>query len=330
MDVTMISTIDVSGGKAYENVLKSVLSEHFNLEFKLIKIEKSNTHYGIFYELFRIKPRVKFFYNLLKNREYNDIWILDFMCLAISRNSYPGKKIVIFHHIDNSISAHPMYYWLLEKLYYQNLKRVDAIVTVSEYWKHYLTSRGYKNVRVIYNAFDTRLFKFDKSDVLSFKKKYMLTGKPIIYLGNCQKSKGVVESYHELKNIDAHLVTSGKKQVDIPAVNLDLNYKEYLLLLKAASVVVTMSKFKEGWCRTAHEAMLCKTPVVGSGMGGMKELLEKSGQIVCPKFSDLKRCVEIAMATPSLGEHGFSYASKFTTEKFEHEWIRLINETNFK
>ena len=47
------------------------------------------------------------------------------------------------------------------------------------------------------------------------------------------------------------------------------------MLLQAASVAVTMSKFNEGWCRTAHEAMLCKTPVVGSGMGGMGELLEE-------------------------------------------------------
>ena len=62
--------------------------------------------------------------------------------------------------------------------------------------------------------------------------------------------------------------------INIPVVNLSLNYKEYLCLLKASSVVVTMSKFKEGWCLTAHEAMLCKTPVIGSGKGGMRELLE--------------------------------------------------------
>ena len=53
-----------------------------------------------------------------------------------------------------------------------------------------------------------------------------------------------------------------------------------------------MSKFQEGWCRTAHEAMLLKTPVVGSGFGGMSELLEGGGQIICDNFNDLKEKIE--------------------------------------
>ena len=57
-------------------------------------------------------------------------------------------------------------------------------------------------------------------------------------------AKGVVEVYDQLKGLDLNLVTSGKKSVSVPATNLRLDYRDYLRLLKASSVVVTMSKFK--------------------------------------------------------------------------------------
>ncbi len=38
---------------------------------------------------------------------------------------------------------------------------------------------------------------------------------------------------------------------------------------------------------TALKAMLCGTPVVGSGRGGMRELPQKGGQIICRDFGEL-------------------------------------------
>ena len=91
-----------------------------------------------------------------------------------------------------------------------------------------------------------------------------------------------------------------------------------------------MSKFKEGWCRTAHEAMLLKTPVIGSGLGGMRELLKGGGQIICKDFKNLKGKVEYLLSHPDTrkktGEDGYSFAKKFTLEKFEKEWLNLIQE----
>lgn len=87
------------------------------------------------------------------------------------------------------------------------------------------------------------------------------------------------------------------------------------------------SSFKEGWCRTAHEAMLCKTPVVGSGMGGMRELLEGRKQIICSVLSNLKEYVEYAMSDSTIGKSGYSFASQeyFSLEFFKNKWVDLIN-----
>ncbi len=87
-----------------------------------------------------------------------------------------------------------------------------------------------------------------------------------------------------------------------------------------------MSKFLEGWNITAHEAMLCQTPVIGSGKGGMRELLEGGGQIICTEFSELPRHIDYALKNQQeLGFKGYEFASQFTLEKFETEWLNLVD-----
>ncbi len=107
--------------------------------------------------------------------------------------------------------------------------------------------------------------------------------------------KGAIEVYDALKTIDAHFVSSGIRDVDLPVRNFTLSYSEYILLLSACDVIITMSKFLEGWNRVAHEAMLCKTPVIGSGTGGMRELLEGGGQIICDKIQDIPEHLNYAL-----------------------------------
>ncbi len=81
---------------------------------------------------------------------------------------------------------------------------------------------------------------------------------------------------------------------------------------------------------TTHEAMLCKTPVVGSGLGGMKELLEEGGQIRCADAKELKSKVEYllnhAQEREKIGAMGYNYAKDFTLEKFKKEWLYVVNK----
>jgi glycosyltransferase involved in cell wall biosynthesis len=107
--------------------------------------------------------------------------------------------------------------------------------------------------------------------------------------------------------------------------HLDLAFREYVCLLRAAEVVVTMSRFKEGWNRVAHEAMLVGTPVVGSGMGGMRELLRGGGQIVCEDPARIADSVDRASRSrAALGPAGQRYARAFSDERFAREWRDLI------
>ena len=262
-----------------------------------------------------------------------DVWVRDFYSvLAMSPRRTRGKQVAIMHHLDFSgfplIARLPLS--VLKRVFFRNLKHVDAIVVVSRYWERYFTERGYQHVRVIYNGFDISRFTIDDQEVAEFKNRHKLKGNPIVYLGNCQKPKGVVEAYEELKDLPVHLVTSGSRRVEIPAKNIAGDYHEYLVLLKASSVALVMSKFQEGWNRTAHEAMLCRTPVIGSGLGGMRELLEEGGQIVCEDFRDLKKHVEMLLQSDEMrrqqGERGWNFAKDFTLDRFSKEWVAFMKD----
>ncbi|MFA5878112.1 MAG: glycosyltransferase family 4 protein [Candidatus Staskawiczbacteria bacterium] len=314
------------GGVIHRAYVREVLSKDFDLE--LINLEaKYLKHFRYF------KFIESFFYYLFLKGE-KDLWVGDFYSTVFSNpKRIKGKNLVWIHHLD--FSGHPLisqpFLNLLTKLFFfRNLKKSDAVVTICEYWRKYFSDLGYKNVYKIYGGFELDRYNITDQEVEDFKKENNLQGKPIIYLGNCQKCKGAVDSYKVLKDLDVYLITSGEKQANIPVKNLNLSYRDYLKLLKASSIVLTMSKFKEGWCRTAHEAMLVKAPVIGSGFGGMEEPLTGGKQIICSDFKNLKEKVRYLLDNPEIrkemGENGFDYAKDFPIEKTQKNWLDLIHK----
>ena len=160
--------------------------------------------------------------------EDKDIWVRDYLStITLPFDSTKGHNLLIVHHIDSNYLAYPRLSKALDKMFYHSLKKIDTLIVVSNYWKDYFESLGY-DAKLIYNCFDFSDFEFIPAEITDFKKRHNLSEKPIIYLGNCQKSKGVVEAYNELKDLDVYLVTSGEKRVDIPAINLNLSYRDYL------------------------------------------------------------------------------------------------------
>jgi glycosyltransferase involved in cell wall biosynthesis len=237
--------------------------------------------------------------------------------------------IAVLHHLGSSKN------WLyarLEGQLIQRLRIADAVVVPSEYWNEFLRVQGFTNVRTIYNPFRLDEFVFEDGEVEAFKSRFALTGKPIVYLGANDKPKGSAEAFEALRHLDAHFVASGNSHNGAnPSMRcLYLDRRDYLLLLKASCLAVTMSHFAEGWCRVAHEAMLCGTPVLGSGKGGMRELLVPGGQIICSSFEELRHQVEDLLTNPDrrtvLGETGIQFASQFTFERFQSSWLNLARQ----
>mgnify|MGYP001597438574 CR=1 FL=1 len=313
-----------NGGSLYNQQVKNALIKYFRLDEVILQAK--------FFQKRRYLKFLESLYYLFILKGKKDVWIRDFYSvLSLSKKRTKGKNVALIFHIDPSqlplLARLPMF--LLEKLFFwRQLKKADAIVTICEYWKEYFLKMGYKNVHKIYNGFNMLDFQITDNEVADFKKRFNLGEKPIIYIGNCQKAKGVQEICQELKGLDVSLVASGEETIKIPAKNLNLGYKDYLCLIKSSDIVVEMHKFKTGWSRISHEAMLFRKPVIGSGAGGTEELLRGGGQIICRDFKDLRPNVEYLLNHPKvrekMGENGYAYAKDFTMEKFEQDWVALI------
>lgn len=238
-----------------------------------------------------------------------------------------ARDVILVHHVDETLSP------LLSKAHQHlskarlllSLKDQPHIVVVSNYWRNWFADRGFKNVHLIHNAFAIDQYRVSPEEVQDFLVRHGLNGIKIAYCGNPQLKKGIDLVAAGLRGTGLELCTSGIG-TPFPGVrHLDLSFRDYLCLLRASSVVVTMSRFREGWCRVAHEAMLMGTPVVGSGSGGMAELLQGGGQVVCADPKDLRQTVRHAIENrSSFSARGLEFARSFSMARFASSWNDLF------
>jgi len=313
------------GGYVYDTFARKILRELYPVSITYLSRGRSES---------KIKRFVQLGKYLKKNVCINfsgDIVIRDIYSTVFAPFDSNRINIVILHHLDTSGFKYKKYYNLFTKRFFQKILLANKVVVVSEYWKKLLEKKGCSNVEIIYNSFDLSQFEFEQNDLIDFQRKlHIPRGKPIIYLGNARPEKGYIEAFKVLKNIDAAFITTGKNSISLPIFHYYLSYRDYLRLLKISSIVITMSTFNEGWCRTSIEAMLCGTPVIGSGKGGMKELLEKGGQLICDDFGKLNLLVADLLNNRRKIEemkiNGKGFASNFTIDYFKKKWLALISK----
>ena len=246
-------------------------------------------------------------------------------CFFMKKND---KNILLAHHYHPISKNFLIRYYqrFLHRHILLNRNKFDLLVVVSQYWRDFYHNEGFEHIKVIYNPFDIEQYASrSEEEKNAFKRKYGLEEKPIIYLGNPQQEKGADKALRALEGLDAHFVTTGIKRVDLPAKHLELSFDEYILLLQVAHVSVLMSQMKEGWNRVAHESILCQTPVVGTGLGGMGELLQQTNQTICNDWVTLKRIVhEMIGEKRVVSEDALAYVRSFDVEKFENAWREVL------
>jgi len=310
------------GGSAYEVMVSESLANSFDLRRFTLDFRRWGSLKYVAAPLEFARAR-----HFLTNCPAGSVVVKTLSAALINpRRQLPS--IVILHHVGSSDN------WLYSRLephIIAQLRKANAIVVVSKYWESFLLKQGLTNVQTIYNAFKIDEFEFTVEEIESFKRRYKLVGKPIIYMGNYGSDKGVDETFEVLKDLDVHLIASGHTATPRNSIRCCfLERRDYLRLLASSTLAVAMSQAAEGWCRNAHEAMLCGTPVLGSGQGGLGELLESGEQIICHDFHSLRSCVQHLLANEhgrvAVGRKGCQFARQFTEEKFRGEWIDLVNK----
>lgn len=307
----------IKGGNAYELEAMRALATRFDVSADPAAIRDAKRVIPYALGLHAHRPR------------HCDLLIKNTQALMWGPLRVAPREVAVIHHIDWDLAATTLSWrWYFSRLI-QRLRRMTAVVAVSEYWREQLLRRGCRRVEIVYNAFDLSEFEFAPGEVEATVRRFGLsTDKPLVYIGNAARSKGVEEVYGALRDAPFTLFMTGHDpDTDIPVPCLNLERRDYLCMLKASSVVLTMSFMLEGWNRVAHEAMLCGTPVVGSGSGGMRELLLGGGQVVHPGGYSLREVVEaVIMRRGELGETGRAYASRLNSDYFTRAWLALADD----
>lgn len=305
-----------TGGNAYEFHALQALRRRFKVTMDEEAVRGAH------------ESALSYWNRMRRHRVSADLLIKDPHVTTLGRLGTARAEIAVLHHIDYELKNHSLKHrWFFNRLL-RRLPRLSAVVTVSEFWREELRKLGCQRVEVIYNAFDLREFEFAAGEDEHFKQSYGFSSdRPLVYIGNASPRKGASEVYHALKNEGFTLVMTGReKGVDVPVRWLHLDRHDYLRLLHACDVVVMMSSLLEGWNRVAHEAMLCQTPVIGSGIGGMRELLEGGHQVVLENIAELPEAVRSVLAQKEKrAACGYNYAKQFDTNYFERAWTALAS-----
>ena len=242
--------------------------------------------------------------------------------------------ICIAHHFDPCFfkGIRRFYIKLSHWLFISQRSSVDTIVSCSKYWSQYYKAKGFKNAKTIYNGFDIK--SMDRSIVTLDNKlvleRFNLVSKKYLHLGSYGLAKGQKIAIKCLKshNLPMIATTSYKSLLIDDLQNIRIikaSFSDYNVLLKNAKAVICMSEFKEGWCRVLHEAAIHGTPILGSGLGGMKELLEIGGFM--PSLADtLSDDLDIRVKEVFFSNDKVNLYRAFTLDKFNEAWRSCVNE----
>ncbi len=306
----------IRGGRLYEIEAINVLKSKYEVNINKAYIKRSNI--------------IKYILKNHKKKIEADICVLDPYVLALGKFDLRKKNIAIIHHIDEVIFKKNIVSKFFYKNLIKNLRKMDAVVVVSEVWKSFLQKKRIKNIHVIYNAFNVEKYNFSSNQISEFKTKYSLDlDKLLVYLGPLTNGKGVAEVFKVIDKEKFQIIATSKTLKHANINTLYFSDVEFPLFLASCDVVLCMSSVPEGWNRIAHESLLVKTPVIGSGSGGMGELLLKSGQIVLSNLSNLNSQVEICIKNNSYyGNLGWKYVSQWDVAYFDNQWKKLIDQLN--
>lgn len=315
----IISTTKKYGGDLFEDEMQEALIAAGNVVQEFNPVPQGAG---------RIQKVPGYLQNLMSISNYakDSDYILRAMNHVFFMKDHP-KQLVIAYHYD-TIYCHPLvkaHHYLSLRSLLKHKESVTKLVVISKYWQDYFYNLGFRNIETIYCGFDRNDFIVDQRSLQELQTKINPENKKIVYIGNSQRKKGADKVYEALRlREDLVLITSGNKDIELPCLNLDLDRKGYLALLQLSSAVVTFSQFKEGWNRVAHEAMMLGIPVIGSGFGGMGELLTGGRQKIVTEASALSAALNAVFADAEMGLRGREYAETFSKEKFEKSCLDLV------
>jgi len=273
----------------------------------------------------------------------------------LAKNFYKKKFVATCHSLeplrpwkkDQLSEAYNVSTWM-EKT---GIENADVIIAVSKLMKEDIVKHFNiqpEKVVVIHNGIDLEKWKYIPMDDF-LKKEYAIKDDYILFIGRPTPQKGMeylVDAADEIpvqivigavgadtKDYEVKMNEKVKKKKNILWIHKRLKEEEYVQLYSSAKVFVCPSVY-EPFGIINLEAMACKTPVVASAVGGIKEVVipEKTGILVEPSnpiqiAEAVNRLLRNEKLSKKFGENGRERVERYFSWSNIAEQTKKLYET---
>lgn len=341
-------------GRYSDIYITELKKDWINIQEKRISIR--NKVLRLIYQFLIIPIKIILIYRK-QVKIFRDEWMLIYTLFPF----FPYKNsIYIIHDIrDFKLSTNKqnliqkMYFYLLKKSY-KNLRKINKIITPSQFTKNNienLLNIHWRNIHVIYNPFDFNIFKKNEEHWLKNRllDKYKIRSdkKIILNIWSEESRKNIITILKSMKDLDDYIFIKIWKPI------IKQNREEHLKYIKEnnlkekvffidyiedtsdlvkfysiADIFLFPSLFEWFW-RPPIEAQACWCLVISSDKWWLKEVLENS----CIILENPENTTEIIEKINKLDKHKrekiiqlwLDNTKKFDLQKNINYFIKIIN-----
>ena len=250
--------------------------------------------------------------------------------IAVLGGMFTKKKVYVTSHGSDMFCLYPQHKFMRPIIRFV-LKRVDVVLAVSESLKEEILKTNIPNiekkVRLNWNTVDINEFKIANNDSdhhsknnsnYNFKNELNIPkDKPIIlFVGNIIKRKNVatiIDAKKQLKSGcvlvvvgDGPLLNSLKEKVKVENVEdvIFTGARNDIANVIQSSDLLILPSYSESFGLVLIEALACGKPVIGSNVGGIKEIItDDVGLLVEPTDSKgLANSIDLILSDKKLRE----------------------------
>ncbi|MCC7561921.1 MAG: glycosyltransferase family 4 protein [Methanobrevibacter arboriphilus] len=250
--------------------------------------------------------------------------------IAVLGGMFTKKKVYVTSHGSDMFCLYPQHKFMRPIIRFV-LKRADVVLAVSESLKEEILKTNIpnieKNVRLNWNTVDINEFKIANNDSdhhsknnsnYNFKNELNIPkDKPIIlFVGNIIKRKNVatiIDAKKQLKSGcvlvvvgDGPLLNSLKEKVKVENVEdvIFTGARNDIANVIQSSDLLILPSYSESFGLVLIEALACGKPVIGSNVGGIKEIItDDVGLLVEPTDSKgLANSIDLILSDKKLRE----------------------------
>lgn len=289
IDISRMHNLSLNRGiGVYAKNLYSALKKYTDIEVELISVKSDLSRFDLIHQ-----PFFDFFINSLKIN-FNKLLIItihDLIPIMFPSHYPPG--------LGGKIN------WQLQKIALKRVKSVIAVSkTVREDIENFLKVDP-KKISVVYSAPSEAFLKISQKSLLKeTKDKYKLPDDFVLYIGNVNWNKNILNMTEAVINNDKNLVIIGSAFLDKNNLNHPekkslklwlekygendnikilgfLNEDEVVKIMNLAKCLIFPS-FYEGFGLPILEAQSCALPVLTSNMSATKEVAGEGAFLVDP------------------------------------------------